>query len=56
MLIEALAKVLAWPVPRACARPYPSSTSHGPLFRPYWGSSAWHGRPALKKMMCISRV
>ena len=35
----------AWPVPHACAQPYhPGSGSHGQLFRPYWGSSAWHSR------------
>ena len=33
----------AWPVPHACAQPYPpGSDSHGQLFCPYWGSSAWH--------------
>ena len=32
-----------WAVPHACAQPYYSgSGSHGQLFRPYWGSSAWH--------------
>ena len=36
----------AWPVPHACAQPYhPGSGSHGQLFRPYWGLSAWHSRP-----------
>ena len=36
-----------WPVPYACAQPYhPGSGSHGQLFRPYWGSSAWHSRRA----------
>ena len=35
----------AWPVPTACAQPYhPGSGSHGQLFRPYWGLSAWHSR------------
>ena len=35
----------AWPLPHACAQPYhASSGSHGQLFRPYWGSSAWHSR------------
>ena len=35
----------AWPVPHACAQPYhPGSGSHGQLFRPYWGSLAWHSR------------
>ena len=35
----------AWPVPHACAQPYhPVSGSHGQLFHPYWGSSAWHRR------------
>ena len=34
-----------WPVPYACAQPYhPGSGSHGQLFRPCWGSSAWHSR------------
>ena len=34
-----------WAVPHACAQPYyPGSGSHGQLFRPYWGSSAWHSR------------
>ena len=33
------------PVPYAYAQPYhPGSGSHGQLFRPYWGSSAWHSR------------
>ena len=35
----------AWPLPHACAKPYHvGSGSHGQLFRPYWGSSAWHCR------------
>ena len=35
----------AWPVPHARAQPHhPGSDSHGQLFRPYWGSSAWHSR------------
>ena len=35
----------AWPVPYAYAQSYhPGSGSHGQLFRPYWGSSAWHSR------------
>ena len=35
----------AWPAPHACAQLYhPGSDSHGQLFRPYWGSSAWHSR------------
>ena len=35
----------AWPVPQACARPcHLGSRSHGQLFRPHWGSSAWHSR------------
>ena len=35
----------AEPVPHACAQPYHAgSRSHGQLFRPYWGSSAWHSR------------
>ena len=35
----------AWLVPYACAQQYhPGSGSHEQLFRPYWGSSAWHGR------------
>ena len=34
-----------WPVPYACAQSYhPGSGSHGQLFRPFWGSSAWHNR------------
>ena len=34
-----------WPVSLTCAQPYhPGSGSHGQLFRPYWGSSAWHSR------------
>ena len=38
-------QLTAWPVPHACAQPYhPGSGSHGQLFRPYWGSSAWHSR------------
>ena len=33
---------VVWPVPYACPQPYhPGSGSHGQLFRPYWGSSAW---------------
>ena len=33
----------AWAVPHAYAQPYhPGSGSHGQLFHPYWGSSAWH--------------
>ena len=36
-----------WPVPYACAQPYhPGSGSHGQLFRPCWGSLAWHSRRA----------
>ena len=32
-----------WPVPNAYAQPYhPGNGSHGQLFRPCWGSSAWH--------------
>ena len=32
-------------VPHAFAQPYhPGSDSHRQLFRPYWGSSAWHSR------------
>ena len=39
-----------WPVPYACAQPYhPGSGSHGELFRPYWGSSAWHSRRAKER-------
>ena len=35
----------ASPLPHACAQPYHTgSGSHGALFRPYWGSSAWHSR------------
>ena len=35
----------ARPLPHACAQPYHAgSGSHGQLFRPYWGSSAWHSR------------
>ena len=35
----------AWPAPHACAQLYhPGSGSHGQLFRPYMGSSAWHSR------------
>ena len=35
----------AWPLPHARAKPYHAgSGSHGELFRPYWGSSAWHSR------------
>ena len=35
----------AWPLPYASARPYHAgSGSHGQLFRPYLGSSAWHSR------------
>ena len=34
-----------WAVPHACAQPYYSgSGSHGQLFRPSSGSSAWHSR------------
>ena len=33
----------AWPLPHACLQPYHAgSGSHGQLFRPHWGSSAWH--------------
>ena len=35
----------AWPVPHACAQPHHAgSSSHGQLYRPNWGSSAWHSR------------
>ena len=35
----------AWPVPHACAQPFHTgSGSHGQLYRPYWGSSAWQNR------------
>ena len=34
-----------WPSPNACAQPdHEGSDSHGQLFRPYLGSSAWHTR------------
>ena len=37
----------AWPAPHACAQLYyRGSGSHGQLFRPYMGSSAWHSRRA----------
>ena len=39
---------MAWPLPHACAQPYHvGSGSHGQLFRPYWGSSAWHSRQSV---------
>ena len=35
----------AWPLLHSCAQPYHAgSGSHGQLFCPYWGSSAWHSR------------
>ena len=45
-----------WAVPHACAQPYYSgSGSHGQLFRPSSGSSAWHSRRANEqwKSSCI---
>ena len=37
------ANYAVWPVPYACAHAcHPGSGSHGQLFRPCWGSSAWH--------------
>ena len=40
----------AWPVSHACAQPYlPGSGSHGQLFRPYQGKSAWHSRRVYKR-------
>ena len=34
---------VVWALPYACTHPYhPSSGSHGQLFCPYGGSSAWH--------------
>ena len=34
-----------WSSPNACAQPdHEGSDSHGQLFRPYLGSSAWHTR------------
>ena len=51
---------MAWPVPLTCEQPhYPGSGSHGQLFRPYWGSSAWHSRrvnPCLKDPFLPRRV
>ena len=39
-----------WPVPYTCAQPYPpGSGSYEQLFRPYWGSSAWHSRHVNKR-------
>ena len=44
--IEARAHVqqpTAWPLSHTCPQPYHvGSGSHGPPFRPYWGSSARH--------------
>ena len=45
----------AWPLPHPCAQPYHTgSGSHGRLFRPDWGSSAWHSRQSVNwKNPCI---
>jgi len=38
----------AWPLLHACSQPYQTgSGSHGQLFCPYWGSSAWHSRKSV---------
>ena len=41
---------LAWPLPYTCRQPYHAgSGSHGQLFRPFWGSSAWHSRRSMAR-------
>ena len=43
-------KPTTWPVPHACAHPHHAgSGSHGQLFRPNWGSSAWHSRRSVNR-------
>ena len=34
----------AWSLPHTCARHITRAVAHEQLFRPYWGSSAWHSR------------
>ena len=52
--IEARAHVhqpTAWPLSHACPQPYHAgSGSHGPPFRPYWGSSARHSSRSETKL------
>ena len=47
----------AWPVTHKCAQPYhPGSDSHEQLFRPYWGSSAWHSRRTSVRQSRLQRL
>ena len=40
-----------------CAQPYHPGNSHGQLFCPYWGSSAWHSRRVHERgNPCVSKT
>ena len=48
----------AWSLPHTCAQTYHAgSGSHKQLFRPYWGSSAWHShRSVTGQKPCIKET